>query len=241
MSSSGITNDLDKIARNIPRYSAYFRAFFHHFTEKDDVDIRRRFYYEMIHLPDISRSFVPKSWCSRCKLYIVDDDGRRINWIESKPSNLPNAGTGVFPSKSFRKDELITIYLGRPYNKDESDTYAFEDVTAADEQGNTDIPYLLAQFINQAVMSNPNCMFDGYKIIALRNIRQGEELLIYYNRDVFCGLCGTLMDKSEGNFFDRGMTCSHENCHNNSLFALCHDNKCAYRLSKIHYCIAMIA
>lgn len=104
----------------------------------------------------------------------MDDDGRRINWIESKPSNLTNAGIGVFTCKPFRKGELITIYLGRPYNEDENDTYAFENVTAADEQGNMDILYLLAQLINQVVMSNPDCECDGYKIIALSNMRQRE-------------------------------------------------------------------
>jgi hypothetical protein len=240
MSSNSIETDLNKIAANIPRYSAYFRTFYHHFTEPNDVNIRDRFYYEMIHIPAMTKSFIPNNLCSRCKLYVRNDDGSVVGWIESKPSTLPNAGTGVFACRSFRKDDIICIYLGRPYNPDDSDTYAFQDVNAADENGNTFIPYMLAHLLNQAVLSPPNCFFDGYKVIALRNIKAGEELLIYYNRDVFCPTCNTLMDKHDKPFHDNGLTCGYMICQRRHLLALCPNNSCTYRLCREHYCMAMI-
>ena len=177
---------------------------------------------------------------SLCKLYVRNDDGSVVGWIESRPSTLPNAGAGVFASRSFRKGNIICIYLGRRYNPDDSNTYAFQDVNAADENGDTFIPYLLAHLINQAVLSNPNCVFDGYKVIALRNIKAGEELLIFYNRDVFCATCNTLMDKPERPFHDSGLTCGHIYCQQKKFFALCTNNSCTYRLCREHYCMAMI-
>jgi len=240
MAFNGIKSDFDKIAANVSAYSDLFLVFFNHFTDDQTVDIKKRFRYKMVFHPHQTCSFRPKALFANCELSIRDDNGIYVPWIRSGPSLIVGAGTGLFASRDFNKGDIITIYLGRKWTHGEPTTYAFMDVTAADMKGELSNPYLLAQLINHAGEINPNCKIDGYKIVALKNIKRNEEFLLHYNRDIFCGLCSTQMDHDNKTFREDGRECSYINCTKKTLYAICNNTRCPYRLCKFHYLNAMI-
>jgi hypothetical protein len=177
MTYNGIKADFEKIAANVSAYSDLFLVFFNHFTDDHTVDINKRFRYKMVFHPHQACSFYPTALFANCELFVQDDNGNYVPWIQSGPSLIDGAGTGLFASRDFKKGDIITIYLGRKRNDGEPTKYAFLDVTAADMKGELSNPYLLAQLINHAGEINPNCKIEGHKIVALRNIKKKKNFV----------------------------------------------------------------
>ena len=116
--------------------------------------------------------------------------GRWKPWIEVKKSNLVKAGWGLFASRDFKKDEIISVYLGADCRgKDDSDSdylYRFQDRDGQGGIGSGHPPWLGAHFVNDPTLSKPprprvNAMIGkDYRMIAKYRINKGYEIFIDY-------------------------------------------------------------
>jgi hypothetical protein len=120
---------------------------------------------------------------------IVIFENRLTRWLSMSKSTITGAGFGVFAEKPFRKDEFITVYLGKKVDY----TYMHGNVVGLPsvyEFKGIHEEYWLGHRINHGSGRKANVRIkSNLIIIALRDIEIGEELLVDYNRDVFCVKC----------------------------------------------------
>jgi hypothetical protein len=67
--------------------------------------------------------------------------------------------------------------------------------------GSLSIPYLLAHYINHHDTNFNVQISESGLVVATRNIKKDEELLVHYNRDQICTECWNSMDKRRGQTF----------------------------------------
>ena len=120
---------------------------------------------------------------------IVIFENRLTRWLSMSKSTITGAGFGVFAEKPFRKNEFITVYLGKKVDY----TYMHGNVVGLPsgyEFKGIHEEYWLGHRINHGSGRKANVRIkSNLIIIALRDIEIGEELLVDYNRDVFCVKC----------------------------------------------------
>ena len=100
-----------------------------------------------------------------------------------------SAGLGLYAQEAIPKGACIIEYVGRPVTEEEADRdqgkYLFEIGKNKTIDGN--IKENLARYINHSC--RPNCEADGPTgrvfILALRNIKPGEELNYDYGKEYF--------------------------------------------------------
>jgi len=142
-------------------------------------------------------------------------------YIEVKNSGIHN--NGVFATRNIHKGEIITEYLGRLINKEESEkiqnemiakykndsgnnaaTYIF--IISPEEDLDGDIPENDARYINHSC--NPNCeyMIDGKRVFirTIREIKEGEEITYNYGFE--------LDEKDVYEFKEHPCRCGSKNC-----------------------------
>jgi SET domain-containing protein len=112
-----------------------------------------------------------------------------VEWLDVRPS--PIAGRGLFARTDLAAGQRIIEYVGERITKDESlrrceagNPYIF----ALDDEHDLDgsVEWNLARFINHSCA--PNCETEDDEgriwVVALRDIRAGEELTYNYNFDL---------------------------------------------------------
>lgn len=100
-----------------------------------------------------------------------------------------SAGLGLYAQEAIPKGACIIEYIGRPVTEEEADRdqgkYLFEIGKNKTIDGN--IKENIARYINHSC--RPNCEADGPTgrvfILALRNIKLGEELNYDYGKEYF--------------------------------------------------------
>jgi len=124
----------------------------------------------------------------------------KSEYIEVNKSSIHS--TGVFATKDIHKRTKVIEYVGEKITKEESEkradevlnnhkknknngaVYIFELNKKYDIDGN--VPYNLAKYINHSC--NPNCETEIIKghiwIIAIKDIKKGEELTYDYGYDL---------------------------------------------------------
>jgi len=95
---------------------------------------------------------------------------------EVRPSQIH--GLGLFASRPLRRGDLIGCYEGRETteNGDHVLWVTWEDGREVGIDGKNELRYL-----NHS--PKPNCEFDGTELLALRNVKPGEELTFHYGDD----------------------------------------------------------
>ncbi len=136
-------------------------------------------------------------------------------YITVKGSSIHNKG--VFAKKDIPEGTRIIEYVGEKITKKESDRRADEDIEASKKDNNKgavylfelnkrydidgNVPWNTARFINHSC--DPNCETDIIKghiwIIAIRDIKKGEELSYDYGYDL-------------DSFEDHPCRCGSKNC-----------------------------
>jgi uncharacterized protein len=122
----------------------------------------------------------------------------KLKYVNIKKSKIHN--NGVFAKSDIKKDTKIIEYVGEKISKDEAENRVTQTINNANEQNGavyifeldkeTDIdgnvPYNHAKYINHSC--NPNCeteiIDNEIWIIALKNIKKGEELFYNYGYDI---------------------------------------------------------
>ena len=120
---------------------------------------------------------------------IVIFENRLTRWLSMSKSTITGAGFGVFAEKPFRKNEFITVYMGKKVDY----TYIYGNVVGLPsgyEFKGIYEEYWLGHCINHGSGPKANVRIkSNLLIIALREIEIGEELFVDYNRDVLCVKC----------------------------------------------------
>ncbi len=109
---------------------------------------------------------------------IVIYENRLTRWLSMSKSTITGAGFGVFAEKPFRKNEFITVYLGKKVDY----TYMHGNVVGLPsgyEFKGIHEEYWLGHRINHGSGRKANVRIkSNLIIIALRDIKIGEELLV---------------------------------------------------------------
>jgi hypothetical protein len=130
------------------------------------------------------------------------------NGVEIKPSTIPNAGNGLFASRPFRKNELITAYEGEKIDRKTADEMrakgqathvrsvaGFHELISGYTKPEQAVGKGGGSFINDVFGSNlevnaeyairrdPKTGLDAVYIKALRDLQPGEEILASYGKD----------------------------------------------------------
>ncbi|KAG2188694.1 hypothetical protein INT44_003833, partial [Umbelopsis vinacea] len=147
-----------------------------------------------VDLSDLDLSNVPKCW---------------QDIVEVKPSTVPNSGNGLFAARDLPHNTPLGFYFGVPMTEDEFDSlkdnvgmasqYSIMyrktvlDATDADGMPYTDPEgemYCPFHFMNENEEKNSNITFlEGALVNQVicwtkRDIKEGEELFVWYGRDV---------------------------------------------------------
>ena len=143
---------------------------------------------------------------------IVKNENYYVDWILMKKSTINEAGFGLFALRYFEVDEMISVYLGEKVKVNEKVDYVFKDVNGRPEyldQNGLLKEFWLAHRINHGMYEQVNAdIRTDYKIIAVKDIKKGEEIFLDYNRDVLC------------------LNCYEENCFVNNTIMDCHCSDC---------------
>ncbi len=120
---------------------------------------------------------------------------RFLTGLRISKSNIPGAGLGLFATREFKKDAIITHYTGDLLDKDDLDgdvegsTYVFEassNLIIDAARTNTADGRLMN---DSKLKSKANCRFSadhrGKRVImkAIKNIKACEELLVWYGNN----------------------------------------------------------
>ena len=139
----------------------------------------------------------------------------KSEYIELKPSIIHNLG--VYASKDIAKGTKIIEYVGNKLTKAQADKRADEILEASQKDNSKgmvyifelnkkydidgEVPYNTAKYINHSC--NPNCEVEIIKgkiwVIALKDIKKGEELSYNYGYDF-------------EDYQDHTCKCGSENC-----------------------------
>jgi hypothetical protein len=97
-------------------------------------------------------------------------------WVKVKQSTIPGAGNGLFSSRYFKKDNPVTVFMGRwlsteEMTKNHHSNYAMDGIEPCNSRDEMQHYYFLAQMINHG-----NC--------TVANIRFDEDYNGYYCKDV---------------------------------------------------------
>lgn len=142
---------------------------------------------------------------------VVPQNGRYAlaPWASVGPSTVPDAGDGVFAARRFRKGDTVGVYTGeiRTYSSshdDRSDSLLALDRLFNDGEDlvviDGDVGGNWTRKLNDgSVRCNPrwrksrcNVKFvEDNKIVAIADIRKGEEMLIDYGDDYWATTSGT--------------------------------------------------
>lgn len=99
------------------------------------------------------------------------------------------SGKGLFATDAIPKGSCLIEYVGEKVTKEDQEKIRSKYLfwTSKDEMINGNVPYNMARYINHSC--RPNCEADGPKgrifIIALRNIKAGEEITYSYGKEYF--------------------------------------------------------
>jgi hypothetical protein len=115
------------------------------------------------------------------KITLIDIlENRLMRWLSMSKSTITGAGFGVFAEKPFRKNEFITVYMGKKVDY----TYIYGNVVGLPsgyEFKGIHEEYWLGHHINHGSGPKANVRIkSNLVIIALRNIEIGEELFVDY-------------------------------------------------------------
>jgi hypothetical protein len=117
---------------------------------------------------------------------IVIFQNRLTRWLSMSKSTITGAGFGVFAEKLCRKNEFITVYMGKKVDY----TYIYGNVVGLSsgyELKGIHEEYWLRHRINHGSSPKANVRIKSdLVIIVLREIEIGEELFVDYSRDVLC-------------------------------------------------------
>ena len=118
-------------------------------------------------------------------MLIVIFKNRLTHRLSMSKSTITGAGFGVFAEKPFRKNEFITVYMGKKVDY----TYIYGNLVGLPsdyEFKGIHEEYWLGHRINHGSGPKANVRIkSNLNIIALREVEIGEELFVDYNRDVF--------------------------------------------------------
>lgn len=116
-------------------------------------------------------------------------DNRETCWLTMRKSALVGAGFGVYAEKAFKRNEFITVYMGKKIDH----TYMYGELMGIPMENDfkgIHEEYWLGHRINHGSGKNVNARINAnFTITAIRNINVGEEIFIDYNRDVYCSKC----------------------------------------------------
>ena len=122
----------------------------------------------------------------------VEFNGVTTNWLCLKKSRIPNSGLGVFALRVFKKNEFITVYLGIKETNILETEYVFHGINGrvGNEVGCLKKEFWFAHRIQHGSGQAANVKIkENYSLIALRDLRIGEELFFDYNRNINCPSC----------------------------------------------------
>ena len=117
-------------------------------------------------------------------------DRQETHLLKVKTSKIEGAGKGVFAAKSFEKDEIISVYLGKKSTTITPYTLKIQNMLISPDKEET---WLGAHFMNDRnfktstttkKVGHPICnnaYFEGVIVRARRRIREGEEITLDYN------------------------------------------------------------
>ena len=83
-------------------------------------------------------------------------------------------GRGIFAAKTFRSEDLIGVFEGRPTRRDGRHVLWLSDTEALRVENDL-------RFINHSAA--PNAEARGTELVALRPIKPGNEITIHYGDD----------------------------------------------------------
>jgi len=155
---------------------------------------------------------------------------RVIPWIAIKRSTIPGAGKGCFFQQPGKKGDVITCFMGYKKPSKHGSKYAFNNIDPCKGKKQTpSFHYCGAHLINHRSRNRANVKvnFNGL-IILTRDTEAGEELFLYYNRDIKCTTCRKVMERKRNR-----RRCSFGNCRGNPIVTSC--NSCQYGLCQYHY------
>jgi len=112
-------------------------------------------------------------------------------------------GKGVFAARNFKKGEIVLTWHPKNLTKEEFDNLSYQEAKYRGKKGNN---YRIMQpperYVNHSC--DPNTKPDGSSDIAIRDIKQGEEITSDYsgssNPNFICN-CGSY--KCKGSFTEK--------------------------------------
>ena len=162
--------------------------------------LKRAKQYMQKGIDETSRNFVwLRDMDNISRLYMKEDKNKKMSnlvpWVHIKMSKIPSAGSGLFASRNFNKDETITLYLGDIKQISESSNYSFgySKRFVVDIKGNETRfhKYIGAHMINdmhfcegnkdEKLLCNNASLNTDFRITAKRYIEEGEEISMSYN------------------------------------------------------------
>jgi hypothetical protein len=137
------------------------------------------------------------SFC--CTLFVFKN-GITTQWLSLKLSSIKNSGFGVFSLRYFKKNKLITCYLGEVNENPSDEEYTFKKINGKPVKFASGLleDYWFGHQIQHGSGNQLNVtLTTGYETKAKKDIEIGEELFLDYNRSIVCGKC-----KAESIFYD---------------------------------------
>ena len=122
----------------------------------------------------------------------VEFNGVTTSWLCLKNSRIPNSGLGVFALRVFQKNDFITVYLGKKESDILETEYVFHGINGrvGNKTGCLKEEFWFAHRIQHGSGPAANVKIkNNYSLIALRDLRVGEELFLDYNRNINCPSC----------------------------------------------------
>jgi uncharacterized protein len=125
-------------------------------------------------------------------------DNDKLKYVKIEKSKIHN--NGVFAKIDIKKGTKIIEYVGEKVSKNEAENRVTQTINNANEQNGAvyifeldkkfdidgNVPYNHAKYINHSC--NPNCeteiINNGIWIIALHEIKKGDELFYNYGYDI---------------------------------------------------------
>lgn len=134
------------------------------------------------------------------KLERIKNKKEELAYLEVKPSQLPDAGLGLYTKREIKKGERFVEYLGEIVTEKELDKRAEKDIYGYAFYISKKVcidafytPNAIARYANDAKglgrvkgLKN-NCVYDIWKkrgwIMAEKDIKPGEEIFVDYGAD----------------------------------------------------------